>query len=182
MLTLGFFLSNLIILGTWLLLVLSLRNRISSDIAPYTGLLMGAQIVLSEIVLGALGMLYFSWVVGVNLATSTAVIAWLYFSGRLPTRHEIHLKLKALTTRVRRNIGWEIIALSTILFLLVLWFCVATYFLPPRGIDDLVYHLPPLYEFVKNHEISLLPLDLRHNFAMPFGGDFLFLWPPDLLP
>jgi hypothetical protein len=177
MLTLGFFFSNLIILGAWILFVATLRDRVPGDIAPYAGLLMGSQIVLSEILLGTLGSLYFSWVVGVNLAVSIAVIMWLYFSGRLPAWQGIRPSLKTLTASAHNFTGWENLMLAVLLGFLTVWFCIAIYFLPPRGIDDLVYHLPPLYEYVQSHQISLLPLELRYNFAMPSGGDFLFLWP-----
>ncbi len=177
MLTLGFLLSNLIICGALLLFAASLRNRLPRDIVPYTGLLMASQIVLSEIILGVSGWLYFSWVVGLNLAISCTVVMWLYFSRRLPTLTDMRPILNALVSRIPHNIGWENIALTLLLGFLTLWFCIVIYFLPPRGIDDLVYHLPPLYEFVQSHQISLLPLELRHNFAMPSGGDFLFLWP-----
>ena len=77
MLTLGFLLSNLIICGALLLFAASLRNRLPRDIVPYTGLLMASQIVLSEIILGVSGWLYFSWVVGLNLAISCTVVMWL---------------------------------------------------------------------------------------------------------
>ena len=182
MLTFGFIFVNLIIFGAWFLFVASSHNRHRSDLIPYSGLLMAAQIVLSEIALGAVGLLYFSWVVALNLAFSCALTGWIFYSGRTQTLSYMCQIPGTLASRAPRNmgwgkIGWENIALISLLIFLTAWFCIVVYFLPPRGFDDLVYHLPPLYEFVQSHRISLLPLELRDNFAMPLAGDFLFLWP-----
>ncbi len=50
-------------------------------------------------------------------------------------------------------------------------------FIPTRGVDDLTYHLPAIYEYIQNQEIFLLPLYYRMHFVLPMNAEFLFMWP-----
>lgn len=174
MLVLGFIVTNLIIFGAWFSVVASRRSSNLTDLPAFSGLLMGAQIVFSQIVLGNLGLLTVYSVVAVNLVFSFSLIALVW-------RMHGTLLTSRLLTEIRTLRWLELLGPINLVILLLavflsFWICLATYLLPPRGVDDLVYHLPPLYEYVQNHKIALLPLDLRDQFAMPLGGEFLFLW------
>ena len=54
---------------------------------------------------------------------------------------------------------------------------IAACYLPPRGVDDLSYHLPSIYEYVQSHEIKLLPVRWGNSFAFPQNAELLFMWP-----
>jgi hypothetical protein len=69
------------------------------------------------------------------------------------------------------------VALISLICLAYLWIIVASYYLPPRGVDDLVYHLPPVFEYITSHKIFLLPIDIRSHFAFPENAELLFMWP-----
>ena len=86
-------------------------------------------------------------------------------------------KVARAAARAREILGWETCLLSLLLLFVTVWLVAAGVLLPPRGIDDLVYHLPPIYQSVQEHRIVLLPVQLRDMFASPLDGELLFLWP-----
>ncbi|HOW35756.1 MAG TPA: hypothetical protein PL155_05020 [Candidatus Omnitrophota bacterium] len=57
------------------------------------------------------------------------------------------------------------------------WLLACAYFLPPRDIDDLTYHLPFIYESIQRGIWVLLPTDLRIHFAYPMNAEVFFSWP-----
>ena len=57
------------------------------------------------------------------------------------------------------------------------WLLACAYFLPPRGVDDITYHLPFIYESIQRGRWTLLPTDLRIHFAYPMNAEVLFSWP-----
>lgn len=169
---------NLFIFFAWWLTFTTARiEHPLSETAVYAGLLFAAQIVLGELLLGVLGLLYESWLIALNLGIGLALIVWVVMRHRAGLAGLVRESTAGLVSGVRETVDWSIAVLFALLIFLTVWLVTAAYFLPPRGVDDLVYHLPPLYEYVQSHRISLLPLELRDQFAFPFNGEFLFLWP-----
>ncbi|MAF82477.1 MAG: hypothetical protein CL797_00040 [Chromatiales bacterium] len=174
---LAFIIVNLLIFLSWHSCISVLRKLSVGESIVYAGLLMAAQIVLTELLLGIVGALTLPTLLTVNLGVSGGLLVWLVLARR------------SLAAERLAGMGREFIsgfpdvmtpvnaALMVLGIFLTIWVCTAAYFLPPRGIDDLVAHLPPIYQYVQDHEISLLPIKLRDQFAMPQNGEFLFLWP-----
>jgi hypothetical protein len=141
-----------------------------SEAVAYAGLLGGAQLVLTMLALGAVGLLRLPWLLAALLPVSTALLAVAFRSPAVSAP----APGGSLAASLRNPVN---LALCLLLGIASAWMLAATWLLPPRAIDDLAYHLPPLYELVRTGRITLLPLELRLQFAMPLGGEFLFLWP-----
>jgi hypothetical protein len=135
------------------------------------------QIAFVPLLYGILNRLTFSWVVGSHLTLSLILVGWVMVGRRARLGPGLRDFFSTLKIWLRKVFGWENYLLLILGFFVWVWVLIAAIFLPPRGIDDLVYHLPSLYHFVQNQGIELLPLDLRRGFAMPLNGDLLFLWP-----
>jgi len=177
MIYLAFLLFNLLIFSSWFLFFSTLRKTSLTCSLVYMGAMSGIQIVVAQLGLGIIGILHLSYLILLHLFWSGSLLAWVFLYRRtlvVPTLKEHAGKIRAWFKII---LAWENILLLSLLILVGLWLFVAAIFLPPRGIDDLVYHLPSLYQFVQTHQIDLLPLELRKGFAMPLNGDFLFLWP-----
>ncbi|HEX9757146.1 MAG TPA: glycosyltransferase family 39 protein [Nitrospiria bacterium] len=137
-----------------------------------------AQIILVEILLGHLGFLTLGGVLLIHFFFSGILLGGLFFRGLIPLRNfAVPFKQvgKDIPTWWERTKGWENGILMGLTLLLILWLGVAAYLFPPRGMDD-VYHLPPVYQYYQDHRISILPLDLRPQFAYPQNAELLFLW------
>jgi len=68
------------------------------------------------------------------------------------------------------------VLLAIILAFAGVWIATVIAFYPPRGIDDVTYHLPPIYQSVQDGRLALLPVGLRGHFAYPLNGELLFAW------
>ncbi len=170
----AFLLFNAGLLGAWswwLVRVAAVRGAANAAYAP---LLACALVVLAELALGAAGLLRLPWLLAVLVAATAlalvqAALAVAPAAGVAPSpdggTHRAALLAPAN------------LALALLAAFLSTWLLVAAWLLPPRGVDDLAYHLPPLYQAAQTGRIELLPLDLRTQFALPLGGDFLSLWP-----
>jgi len=134
----------------------------------YAGLLFAAQLVAVQLALGLVGQLRLGSVLAAHAVLTGLVTYGALRSG--PTAGNSGPVFRDLAT------PWNG-ALALLATFATIWIGVATWLLPPRGVDDLSYHLPPLYEYVQTGRIALLPLELRAQFGMPLGGDFLWLWP-----
>jgi hypothetical protein len=84
--------------------------------------------------------------------------------------------LRAIVPAARESRGWETGILAAILLYAGIWLGTVVAYYPPRGVDDLVYHLPPVYQAVQTHRFEILDLTLRTFFAFPFDGEMPFLW------
>lgn len=165
----GFLIVNLLLVGAWWLWFARRSASRHEQALVYAGLALASQLVLSQIVLGIFGYL----TVGALLATLLALGALV---AGLALRAPRPVPVSAGVT-AREVLGPANVTLLALALLLTAWMALATWLLPPRGVDDMAYHLPPLYEFARSGTIFVLPLQLRVQFALPLGGDLLYLWP-----
>ncbi len=161
--------SVLVFGGWWLLLPRSL-GRLAR--AVYAGLLGAAQIVGTQLLLGALGQLRLPLLVAAVLVVTLPVL----IAG---VRRRRGVPAPPRESGLATVLGIDAVnaTLFALLLFVTVWLLVATWLLPPRGVDDVVYHLPPLYDLVQTGRLAVLPLQIRVQFALPLGGDFLYLWP-----
>lgn len=167
----AFVLVNACLVAAWWSWLARHRGLRGPDVAVYAGLLTAVQVVATQIALGAVGLLGLAWLLGLLAAVSLAVTAMA-----LRPRRRVAAAPGAAPSAAELADPANV-ALVLLVAVLAAWLAVAAWLLPPRGVDDLAYHLPPLYQYVQDGRITLLPLDLRTQFAMPLGGDFLYLWP-----
>jgi hypothetical protein len=164
-----------LIAGSWAVLFAGRAQSSPSTQLAYAGLATAVQIALTELALGIAGGLRRPSLVAVNVVLSVALLAFaLRRRSRRAAPRRVAGEAKAA---VREILAWETGVLALLAAFVVVWLTVAAAFLPPRAIDDLDYHLSPLYRTVQTGRIELLPLALRDFFAYPLNGELLFLWP-----
>ncbi len=142
-----------------------------------TSVLTCSQIVLSELFLGLFHQLTLPIVAIVNLAISILVAAMALRSDRTMGAAALRMELGRAKHAVLAALDVPVLALGTIALLSYGWILVAAYYLPPRGVDDIAYHLPAAFEYVRSQEIRLLSPASMPPFAYPENGELLFLWP-----
>jgi hypothetical protein len=139
-------------------------------------LLTCAQIILTELSLGLMHGLYLSVLLIANLTISAAVV----IAARRRGAGSMTALLRDDALRIRTAVVFALdIPISILLVVAALtygWILAAAYFLPPRGLDDLTYHLPTIFQYVQSHDIRLLPYDRMWPFAYPENGELLFMW------
>jgi hypothetical protein len=113
-----------------------------------------------------------------NVFGSALLIAsGLRSSGRpAPVAKMIARDMARLAAVARAGLAWDTAALATIAAVAGAWLVTVIAYYPPRGIDDVTYHLPPVYEAIQRGVWVLLPVELRGHFAYPLNGEVLFLW------
>jgi hypothetical protein len=173
--TLVFTLISSLLLGAWLWTLRThgsppLRERI-----VYAGLASAGQIVATQTLLGALGLLQATTLAVLNALISAALLGWT-LQRRNRSSQPARDDSDVATAEPRFSLTWYNVSLLVLLAFVSIWLVAAAWLLPTRGIDDLSYHLPALYQFVQDRGFSLLPLELRSTFTYPFNGDLLFLW------
>jgi hypothetical protein len=177
MLVAVFILLNVGLVVPWCLFFVTLRpNDIGADLV-YAGLAAAAQVVLMELLLGVGAVLYLRPLILCHLACGLGLLGWIVRRDPKAPLRVVRLAIARAAARARDILGWETVLLSLLILFVAVWLVAAGALLPPRGIDDLVYHLPPIYQSVQKHRIELLPLQLRDMFAFPLDGELLFLWP-----
>ncbi|MBF0464364.1 MAG: hypothetical protein HQK94_04685 [Nitrospirae bacterium] len=148
------------------------RSSISDKIV-YSGVLFASQVILSELVLGLINILYASTLIVFNVLISAVVLS---FKGKDLARN-LKNEILSLKFFLKEFICIENLSLFILFVIAAVWILFGIYFLPPRGIDDLCYHLPPVFEFIQKHKVFLLPVTLNTSFANPISAELLFLWP-----
>lgn len=135
------------------------------------------QIVLTELALGIGHQLHLSNLIITNLLLAGIVLIAACHRGTAPLISV--LRNDITNCKLTMSTAWDpYTAILGILTVLTYgWITLSAYYLPPRGIDDLVYHLPPIFEYIQTHKISLLPVTLRYQYAFPENAELLFLWP-----
>lgn len=136
------------------------------------------QIVVTVTALGAVGWLTTPALSAVNVIIAAALIV---VALRSPARTAgpsglVLADVRAIRAGVRAARGWDTIALVVVLCVAAAWLATVITWYPPRGVDDLVYHLPPVYQAAQDHKLSILPLKIRDLFAFPLNGELTFLW------
>jgi hypothetical protein len=172
----AFILVNGFILAAWFVVFTAPRKDAASANLVYAGMMAAAQIVLTELVLGLTARLNRPLLITANLLCAVALLLWVARRPR-DLGHALRDAGRGIAGWKRAILTWENALLGLLAAFVCIWFVVAAVFLPVRGIDDLVYHLPPLFQYAQTHRLELLPLTLRDMFAFPFNGEFLFLWP-----
>lgn len=136
-----------------------------------------AQVVMTELLLGLWHLLQLPFLIMANVALAGLVL--LLARRRSPI--SLRATLKADIIGCRRSLAEAAdiftISIGVLVILTYGWIAAAAYYLPPRGIDDLVYHLPTIFEYIQSHEIKLLPVALRPHYAFPENAELLFMWP-----
>jgi len=168
---------NLLIFMSWKICISALRGSSPGESIVYAGFLTATQIVSTELLLGMAGTLSLSLLLALNIGLSGGLLAWLLLARRASVIAHFDGVGRVFPSSYKSVLTPANVTLMVLGIFLTFWFCTAAYFLPPRGIDDLVSHLPPIYQYVQDHRISLLPIKLRDSFAMPQNGELLFLWP-----
>jgi len=154
-----------IIFLTYFLLASRLGIRPLHQKLVLAGIFGCAQIILTELVLGLLGWLYLRDLILLNLAVSLA-------AGLCPsvenTDQDIYAE-KAFSPENR--------VLFILMIFVAFWTAVRIYFLPPRFFDELTYHLTPIYQYIIDHKIFLLPVEFYTHYSFPENAEMLFMWP-----
>ena len=136
-----------------------------------------AQVILSELGLGLVGLLQKELLLTSNLIISTITIVFALRSpGRRGIGRETFDSIKAKVELSGVSDGYNQVLLLLIIFSYTI-IITASFLLPPRGIDDMGYHLPVISEYARAHTIKLLPVQIREAFAYPQNAELLFLWP-----
>jgi len=136
-----------------------------------------AQIVLTELALGLAHQLHLSYLIVANLLLAGIALLAACRRGTPPLLSV--LRDDITRCKLAMSAAWDpyTIILGILTVLTYGWITISAYYLPPRGIDDLVYHLPSIFEYIQTHKISLLPVELRYQYAFPENAELLFLWP-----
>jgi hypothetical protein len=157
-----------------------LEGERASDRIMAAGVLVTAQVILSEILLMELGMLTLSMAVVLNLSLTGAVLGsvlWRY-RDKIGTVRDSLLHLFEGAQEWWEDVrGWENKVMIFLMGILIIWLGSAANLLPPRGFDDMSYHLAPVFQYLQDQRITILPVGLRSQFAYPQNGELLFLWP-----
>lgn len=175
---------TLVLIVAWHVFVGGMLEAPLSTRVVLVGVGATGQIVVTLTFLGALGLLAPVVVVLVNVTVCACLAAVpLRFGAafRLPGPAQslavlLRDDLRAIVKGGRAALGWDTGAFVVILVFAAAWLATVIAYYPPRGIDDLVYHLPPVYQAAQEHRISILPLELRNLFAFPLAGEMTFLW------
>ncbi len=141
-----------------------------------SSVLTSAQIILSELFLGLFHQLYLSSLIIVNMSIAAVVLVMGRQRMRNSGSKSLQNDVLMIKEAARVALDGPAIALGMLAALTYGWILAAAYFLPPRGLDDLTYHLSSVFEYVQSHEIRLLPLDVIWPFAFPENGELLYLW------
>jgi hypothetical protein len=170
-------LSTLLVLGSWHLFAAVHAGGSRSTRAVLMGIGASGQVVVTLTLLGSVG-----WLTPTAAALATALLSGLLVwttqraAGRGALLTIFLTDWRALRTAVRGTCAWETVLLTGLLLFAGLWIVTAIRFYPPRGIDDVTYHLPEIYQSLQDHRLVLLPVALRGHFAYPLNGELLFLW------
>jgi len=171
-----FFVTNLLIFLSFYLLLINKKLTSISEKLVATILLTTTQIILSELVLGTLEILTVNYLILLNIAIALIII-FVVFRKQRNVKAYLTDDYISLKSNLKSINSPYIIFLFLLLSLVSFWLILSAILLPPRGIDDLNYHLPPIYEYFNHQKIFLLPVEYKGLFALPMNAELLFLWP-----
>jgi len=136
-----------------------------------------AQIIMTQLLLGLSHNLYLPYLIVINVVIAASLLLTGYMKGNDRFLPVLKTDLLCFRQSVAAARDAYTVCLGILAVLAYGWILTASYYLPPRGIDDLVYHLPTIFEYIQSHEIRLLPVELRHHYAFPENAELLFMWP-----
>lgn len=173
-----FLITTCVLFISFYLLFSDLNIKSLSEKILSATLLTSAQIVLIETILGSLKLLSINYIAIVSLAISFSLVLYIVKTNSLATiKTDIYKDLNNLHQFTNHIKSPYIIFLLILVCFIAIWILLSAILLPPRGIDDLTYHLPAIYEYFINQKIFLLPTEYRGHFAFPMNAELLFLWP-----
>jgi hypothetical protein len=159
---------------------LALAHALSVEGAAARGVFAGivacAAIVGVETSLGAVGALTRPIVVATEGVLAAAILAFALARLRGRVVAAVRVDVRAVGDAVRTLGDPALAVLVAVAVVVWAWVLAAIVFLPPRSVDDLCNHLPPVFEAIVRGRFVLLPLDLRPWFAYPLNADLLSLW------
>src|SRR5258708_38926730 len=151
---------------------------------------MSGQLVVTVTLAGAVGQLRAAVVGPAAVVLSVILFGIAVRAARAParrqtaadtrqtagdTRQTAARDLRAIAAGLRAAAAWENVLLAGLFAFAAAWIATAIRFYPPRGIDDVTYHLTPVYQAIQDHRLTLLPVALRGHFVSPLNGEMLFL-------
>ncbi len=171
-----FSLLNIYILFSIYLFTKKKKAHPLSEVILVVFTLFTSQIIVTQLILGIIGALTYSYLLTINLLISTIFIycskEYITYSHKIITR-DLHTFINWIKSSLTPYNGFLIL----MFFMASVWIALAAYLLPPRAIDDITYHLTTIIEFIKQGKIFILPLEYRHHVTMPLNAEFLFMWP-----
>jgi len=135
------------------------------------------QIILTQTVLGTLGLLSANYLTILNAIISTVLIVISFYNKKENKPLLIIEDFKTLYSFFKSILSPYNVFLTILTIIASTWIILSAFLFPPRGVDDLTYHLTAIYEYIQNQEIFLLPLYYRMHFVLPMNAEFLFMWP-----
>ena len=142
-----FFVTNLLIFLSFYLLLINKKLTSISEKLVATVLLTTAQIILSELVLGTLEILTVNYLILLNTAIALIII-FVVFRKQRNIKAYLTDDYISLKSNLKSINSPYIIFLFLLLSLVSFWLFLSAILLPPRGIDDLTYHLPAVFEYI----------------------------------
>ncbi len=172
-----FLLLNFYIIASHYTFLSRLRINVLRDKILAISITFSAQIVLTQIILGSFGKLNFLYLGILNILISSLLISAYFINCQRLSGIGIKddlLSVYQFLSIFKQPYNVLITFLSVVSFV---WLILASYLLPPRGVDDLVYHLPAIYEYLINEEIFILPTSFMVHFAFPMNAELILMWP-----
>ena len=148
-----FLITNLVIFTSYYLLITKSGIRRVSEKIVITVLMGTAQIVISEIILGIFGNLSLGVLVILNLIISFVLTSFVLYKFNSDIIKALRRDLDGLIDSINTFNTPYIFVLGILLIMVSLWIVLSSFLLPPRGFDDLTYHLTVIYEFILKEKI-----------------------------
>jgi len=133
--------------------------------------LLMVQIIATLLFLGTIGCLFLLPAIMIN---SIIILSISYFS-RPPRLSTPPASGWGMWKVILSPLSNKLIAGCSVLVLG--WLLLCAYFIPPRVVDEITYHLPFIFESIQRGRWALLPTDLRIHFAYPMNAEVLYSWP-----
>jgi hypothetical protein len=136
------------------------------------------QIFLTQIILGLIEILERKYFVLVNVFIITLLCIFIYLKRRNELKSFIQYAKINLQSITKSSIKISFETTFILTGIIASLFCVsvvlrASYLFPPRGIDDIAYHIPKIVENVIDKKLVKLPVELDPRFGFPISAQFL---------
>lgn len=139
----------------------------SAEIYVFAFFIAISQIIGTLLFLGAVGWLYPVAAITINGIILLIVTAF-------PRQASSEMVKRGVWKEISGPLSNKI--LMVVALIAIGWLILCAYFLPPRGLDDIVCYLPFIYESIQRGEWTILPIELRSQFAYPMNVEVLYSW------